>query len=1039
MMTQYQLNQVVVMLLSLTNLILISFIIRALCDRPTILSFFTFTVAGFLLGYIISTVPLFVFDCFSVMSSLVVELIATCFVLWLIKKRKIKYSHIDWSLDKQRIIILLLVIAGLLSWHNFGYFGMGQDQGVYQVKAINLIYGETDRVFHFDEYEGLNTREKMNFTESAINQLRGLDNIDKTIEESSVLPKLTGTEIADHEAPDGIFHGIPTFPAALALFGTVFGIERMAYFQTVVFMLTIGILWLTGENLELKTSTKTLICLIYLLSPEVLWVSKSTLIEGCLGLIITLFLFFLTERVIERRWWSSFIVLAISVFHVSIYVMIPMFFTLYTILYLWEGDRQYIKALVVSAVSFMIGFSFMVIVAPRYSIRNTQQIWVGPINLFNIYPILMCLGLAGLVLAFLLRKIPVNGAFQRWVHSSGFSMFFRGIILFLLALSVVTTIKQISKTDLESGIVRNGLYNMIWMSGLITLPLTIGYMLYKPQKVLNNGLEVGLTFIFDYAILLMCSFMKADISFCYYYGRYLAPYIPIICIVGGRIWNCFSDRTIITGSLAGLLMLPFDGVLVTQDDDTRSSYDAISRITDAITIKKNENMAVIIDPADLFYLPVRAITGDDCYFAEENLDEQEQRLSQQYDYVCLVTTKDLNDREELTSLAEVVSMDDNVSNRVKYCPFPVSFPRSSNQYHVYDSLYTRNYNAEQLYTTGTYQNNGSILLKREEIQFGPYIELDGGKYLVEYTGENLDRLEYRVTANRGTTVIPCQPTMKSSERSVLYLNLPNHFSELEFFSHNISDEEVVIHSVVLKQIQDGTIINQIADSINTDRVPGEIGILTDDINEMDEVDNIFYTKEIQRPKDKTLDRCDVIITDSVFDTEFAKGRYDLIAADDFYFVFAKNENHMGLSNSIPKEILYCSENENGMNRWFRLKGFSEWEDEGKWTMEENSTIEFFIPEEKDYEVMIEPYGQLPELDDGYDISISVNGKTAFSRSLTPENADQPLSFVIEKEQLSGRINEMTVCATMWSPADYGSSDDRELGYSIKSIRLKELE
>ena len=156
------------------------------------------------------------------------------FVLWgilfamiAVKKRK-REPLCLLPLEKQSwlsyliIAILLVVFSG-----SFGYFGMGQDQGVYQVEAINFANGRNEWLTTFPEYDQLTDGEYKNFYREAVDAIPGVEMVDVEygFRESFRIPRLGELDV--------IYHGIPTYPAILGLGVKLFGMEHMMLFQAV--------------------------------------------------------------------------------------------------------------------------------------------------------------------------------------------------------------------------------------------------------------------------------------------------------------------------------------------------------------------------------------------------------------------------------------------------------------------------------------------------------------------------------------------------------------------------------------------------------------------------------------------------------------------------------------------------------------------------------------------------------------------------------------------------------------------------------------
>ena len=786
------------------NCAAVGIILRLLNRKLLLLNWITSSFSFTIMGYVLSSALLFTVNGFGIRKALLLEIIlAGLFISGIILRKK-KHGDFLWGkLDtdlRPCLIPLCLVVIGLIvSWGNFGYFGMGQDQGVYQVKAINLIYGATNRVYSFNEYDTLDSdEEKESYYNNVLTRQLGLDLIDATPVENQVLASFRTNEEKTHGHTDGIFHGIPTYPALLALWGTIAGLSSMNGIQTLLYILALLTLWFTAENLRLKKGVSTLVCLLFMLSPEVVWVSKSTLTEALLALIIIRFMYELTSPEPQRRWWSVWMVLMFALVHVSIFVMIWMFFLLYTLLYLYNGDRQYVRALRISAVAFMGGYTFMTLTAPRYALYNTVMLWIGPVSSSNIYWIFMAAGGLIILLSFFLPRFQIKDRFSSFVRGNGGAWLLRGVIILCLTVSFLLSLLKSGGRSFEQTLLTNGVYNMIWMTGLIFLPIALFSLIRRPQAMLKDEVHLGIMVLFGFAVLLMCSFLKSDIAYCYYFGRYLTPYIPIAAVVIGMIWNCYSGKTIGISLAAGAILLaPFDSVMLWRQDDTFSTYDTFSRIIDSVS---TGNSAVILeDHVPQFMIPVKTITGNACYFAEKDSDTQAAKLSASYDNVFCITGSEKN-WVPVTKITDAICMDDNSSFRLPYCPFPLFFHRASAHYNVY------RYNGDKIFVSSrlsapSLRDGGTIILNNDEFQSGPGISLPAGDYVVTYTGSGLSGAECYPVANDGTR-LDYWTILLDDDEVIIDFRSDTPLEDVSFITHNLGKDPVTIKQISLSAVSE---------------------------------------------------------------------------------------------------------------------------------------------------------------------------------------------------------------------------------------------
>ena len=783
--------------------------VRLFHRKISVVKWITFTLTFVMMGYIAASALLFTVDWYGIRKPLVLQLAAALALIAfrVLRGRKsgtLVWAELDTDLRPYLLPLVLALIGLVVSWGNFGYFGMGQDQGVYQVKAITLMNGDTGRVYSFrEEYEALDSEEeKEAFFNDLVGRQLGFDLIDATLEENQVLSSLRTGGNAGHHHTDGIFHGIPTWPALLALWGTLFGTGSMSGVQTLLYILALLTLWFTTENLGLKKRTSVLVCTLFMLSPEVVWSSKSTLTEMLLALIIIRFLYDLTcrERP-DRRWWSAWMAVMFALVHVSIFAVIPMFLLLYLVLYLWNGDRQYARAMRISALGFMGGFTFMTLTAPRYTIRNTAIIWFGPVTLGNVYWIFMAFGFVALAVSFLLPRLRVKGRFRAFAAGRGCAWLVRILVLLLLAASVFMSVTRSAQTDPLQVVTTNGFYNMIWMTGLIFLPTALVALLRKPGNFLKDEATLGLTVLFGCLVLIMCCVLKWEVSYCYYFGRYLTPYIPVACVIIGLAWNRYSGRLVGAGAaVCALLFTPFDLVMLWRQDDTFTSWETLSRVTESVTTAAPADTAVIFEDYPLLFMhPVKTITGDACFFGSGDVELQASKLSAKYKTVFVLTQSEM-DWKTVTSFWDACYLDDNVSYRPALCPFPLSFLHMTKQFNLYQ------YGGGLIFTPADLVSDAAtegetLVLEKGQSQSGPDITLPPGAYEARLSGSGLSGVSFFPTVEHGVMMDYVLESQEDGEVVVSFSSAVDMVN-VEFVTRNRQDSPAVVERIRVVRLGD---------------------------------------------------------------------------------------------------------------------------------------------------------------------------------------------------------------------------------------------
>ena len=182
----------------------------------------------------------------------------------------------------------------------------------------------------------------------------------------------------------GYYHGIPTFPAMLALFGKCLCVDNMSQFQTLFFVCSIFLLFWGCGNLRLRPITTNLLLLLYTLCPYVIWVSKSALTEPFLCALLAWFFYLATSEKTQDRHLLFAPVLVFSFYHISCYTLLPMFICIFAAKYVYTKNRECLLQGILSSAGFLAGYIASLVIAPQYSYDNSRPMAVGFINNGNL-------------------------------------------------------------------------------------------------------------------------------------------------------------------------------------------------------------------------------------------------------------------------------------------------------------------------------------------------------------------------------------------------------------------------------------------------------------------------------------------------------------------------------------------------------------------------------------------------------------------------------------------------------------------------------
>lgn len=586
------------------------------------------SLSFFFTGYILCSGAFFLLDSFQFTGVLITE--AVCFIAGIaaivLKEKKFAFSVEN---KKRSAVIYLIIICGLIiSLPKFTFFGMGQDQGVYQTKAIALANGYTQRQFDFEEYSLLETDEQKETYNQAVKGLVGLYPYD-------ALKPTCPPE--DQMSPvSGFFHGIPTFPAILGLAVKIFGVSAMQHVHSMFFLCAMLFTLFTVENLSLKKPAQYLALSVVALCPIIQWVMKSALTEGFLTLIFAWFIYHITDK--EYKFspiLSAVPICAFAFFHVTIFTMIPLFICVFVISYEETKDRGYIYAGLLSLVFFVLGNAMMMYTCPRYTTNNISRS-TRILSDFTIFPVFLAVSIVVAVVFIFIDKLRVDRIYQ-WIKGEKvFSLILRivfaisiiGVLLFkfngtVLVLNTSVYFKQLTLVVFICG------------TGFIALPAAIYMIIKSPNKMLASKNTLLITAMLFYCVILMSAFIRREVPYAYYYSRYLAPFIVVCAVTIGMVLDRLSVKYIyvITACTVAFL-LPYNWVLFTQNDDSRIEWDTLSDIKGVIT----ENSAVVIDSGYRLsmMLPIKLMTGADIYPVFEDAEEQLELLSANYKEVFIV-------------------------------------------------------------------------------------------------------------------------------------------------------------------------------------------------------------------------------------------------------------------------------------------------------------------------------------------------------------------------------------------------------------------
>ncbi len=555
--------------------------------------------------------------------------------LFVINRRKL--PHLELQAGRYLPLVLLLVIAGFLcNSHRADFFGTGQDEGLYQIRAMYYMNDRYEDVIEFPEYDNLYIKwERFQYVQE-IRDLEGLYlNVDKDVDKPEEL--------------SGVLHGLGTFPALLALWGRLFGMRNMSGVLCVCYLLSIGNVWLILRNLHFRKAFTLPATALYAVSPIFLWSAQNTLTEIVLAAFVTQWFVCLTEEDREQHpLFSALPILGICMLHILITVLMPLIVILYLVQYLYSGKRGFLWALLCVLPGYACGFSMMKHTAEVYTISNFAQLFgktKGLLTEQNLECVIWAVSILCMVLCVLLlvfgAKLRLPERIRKLGRNKKAGSVAKKVLTVLGCLTLVYFLYKFwQRRDEPKYFPFFFIYGYVVMTGFIMLPISFVATAKRGMQWFKDRRYVTLVLSLYYIVWMYCGFLWVLIYYYFYYARYLTPFIFLPIVVAGYMLHKKPGKVLLPAGavLIGLTVLT-SRVLYTEKDMTYAEYEVIESVTSCI----GEYDCVLINEQGyrsqrVFTLPIKAISGADVYFLNDvQIKRQMRDYSGRYQRVFLLS------------------------------------------------------------------------------------------------------------------------------------------------------------------------------------------------------------------------------------------------------------------------------------------------------------------------------------------------------------------------------------------------------------------
>lgn len=646
---------------------------------------------GFFCSYIVCSMGLFVIDKFTIFRAAALSLILNFVLLGsavFIRRDKKKFSiqglfKCDFSLKNMLIPIIVCLMAFPFVMVKNELFGMGQDQGGYTIQAINFMYYDNARQKDFDEYYLLDTEEEREIFEYEVkNSLRGYDipseDYPDTVYDRDVSPV------------SGILHGIPTYAAVLAMWGTIFGMENMLTVETVFYMCLIFLVYFICRNLKLKNISRIAACAAAAAAPVVIWTAKASLTEIFLSILPSLFLYFMTDDENPKQKWMSIIAVAVfGCYHVSIYTVIPIFFIIYGGMYFFTREKQYAVLMPVTAAGYLASYFMMRQVQPFYTMNNYSPVFVGGINVNNISIVVTAACIAMLIFSavyilILSRKSRREFSPSALIKKASDSRIFKIFLSMLIVLPVLfIAAKAVGKYNSLHEASYLAIWGFICNAGIVMVPIAIIAAALFPKFFTGSVSRLTVFLMFFYCILVYSAVLRYDIQYYYYYSRYLAPFIPIAVVFSVMTLDRCGGKLIIPAAAIGLVFnAPFDRFLMLSKDDTRMEWSVLEDV--AGTVQAGDCVLIERQYMAHLWLPLKVMTEADIYPQADDIEDQFLNMSKKYERVLYISgVEESEDDYSIMYRNTINHSEDSLTNIDKIVPMSMGFTKLLDDIYVY--------------------------------------------------------------------------------------------------------------------------------------------------------------------------------------------------------------------------------------------------------------------------------------------------------------------------------------------------------------------
>ena len=624
-----------VFLIILLDVLMLFFTFSSFSDKKRIFVSLAEAISVFLCLYSIISALGWVLELFTIGFSLILGTVLVTVVFAIVYFKSQKKGLEFFSLGERkfdiRVIIArgVIIISTLLSLGAYSTAGIGRNDGNAQLQALSILNGNNSLKFEIDEYE--NIIPDSNYEQYFFDSIRDIDKENftaqyeiKKIKTEEGKTEEDKTEEVKTERMVGEFGNNPIYPSILALSGSLFGFERMAYIQAIfafcLFVFVDEIL----RALKCDWKLRALLVLLLGVSPIMIFSNHTTLVEPLIGFCMVMFLYYLVCKNDMLQMLSALGAITFAFIHTSVYTMIPLFLILYWMYFIHSKKIRHLVSSGIVIVGYILSFLFVNFTAYENTAINYRLgiPFLGDYYYLFVIIISAIAVIFGLIIGIIVKKTNSN--------ESDENKNIKAKIVFKILMAVgafasipATIVITILNCKSFPYFLNITFIEIMVCSGVVLLP----YILFRlVSTTYYVGIKEAVTVVaFLYTTVLYSFVMKPMLDGYYYNSRYISYFIPFVIIIAGMMLRLIKREGKYFLPVIGILilLLPYSLILFDGKAETRFNNQILEDVTSYVEENADEDTVVFVERSLLkyFYYPLKNIDKVNIYPIESGYFE----------------------------------------------------------------------------------------------------------------------------------------------------------------------------------------------------------------------------------------------------------------------------------------------------------------------------------------------------------------------------------------------------------------------------------